>query len=85
MIRYRYNSQVVPPAPFVHVTVACLESAAEITDEPAQVDSGADRTVIPQRHVDELRLVKLDEILVAGFGGQVVSLPPIVLSLPSDI
>ena len=38
---------------------------------PAQVDSAADRTVIPGRLVAELGLLPFDELPVGGFGGQV--------------
>ncbi len=47
MIRYNYNHQIVPPAPFVHVTVRCVETGQQIGQAPAQVDIAADRTVLP--------------------------------------
>ncbi|HMF12519.1 MAG TPA: retroviral-like aspartic protease family protein [Gemmataceae bacterium] len=75
MIRYGYNQQIVPPAPFVHVTLRCRETGKEAPEVPAQVDPGADRTVIPARIVQELGLVPLDELQVSGFGGQVFLLP----------
>lgn len=39
---------------------------------PAQIDTAADRTVIPGGLVARLDLVPLDELPVAGFGGQVL-------------
>jgi len=72
MIRYGYNQQLDPPAPFVHVTLRCCESGKEVANLPAQLDTAADRTVIPGKLVAQLSLVQLDELPVAGFGGQVL-------------
>lgn len=69
MIRYAYNHQVNPPAPFVHVSVRCPETGQTATDLPCLIDSAADRSVIPGRLVDELGLIPLDELPVCGFGG----------------
>jgi hypothetical protein len=71
MIRYGYNQQVQPPAPFVHVTIRCPETGANAADVPAQLDCAADRTVIPGKVVVDLGLVPLDEVPIGGFGGQV--------------
>jgi hypothetical protein len=71
MIRYGYNQQMQPPAPFVHVVVRCPETGAVAADLPAQLDCAADRSVIPGRLVADLGLVPLDELHVGGFGGQV--------------
>jgi hypothetical protein len=75
MIRYRYNEQMSPPAPFVHVTLRCRETGKESADLPAQIDPAADRTAIPGMLVGQLGLVPLDELPVGGFGGQVLLLP----------
>ena len=69
MTRYGYNQQVDPPAPFVHVTLRCRETGTELADLPAQLDTAADRTVIPGKLVKQLGLVPLDELPVAGFRG----------------
>jgi hypothetical protein len=71
VIRYRYNQQVAPPPPFVHVSLRCRETGQEAADLPAQLDTAADRTVIPGKLVEELRLIPLDELPAGGFGGQV--------------
>jgi hypothetical protein len=81
VIRYGYNQQTVPPAPFIHVTLRCAETGREVADVPAQLDCAADRTVIPARFVQDLRLVPLDELRVGGFGGQVFLLPTYRLEL----
>ena len=46
-------------------------STTKLDDQPAQIDTAADRTVIPGELVARLGLVPADELLVAGFGGQV--------------
>jgi hypothetical protein len=43
-----------------------------VDDLPAPIDRAADRTVIPGGRVERLGLVPLDELPVAGFGGQVL-------------
>jgi hypothetical protein len=75
MIRYGYNRQVVPPAPFVYVTLRCVETGREIAQLPAQIDTAADRTVLPGNCVQDLGLLPLDELPVGSFGGQVLLLP----------
>lgn len=75
MIRYTYSRQVVPPAPFIHVTLRCVDTGREIQRSPAQLDTAADRTVLPENLVEALGLVPLDELPIAGFGGQVLLLP----------
>src|SRR5262245_29827400 len=75
MVRYAYNQQVTPPAPFVHVLVRPpYEGPAGIV-VPAQIDTAADLSVIPGRLVAELQLVPLDSVSALGFGGHMVTLP----------
>ena len=71
-VRYNYNRQVAPPAPFVYVTVSRPnEPTVSVSDLPAQLDTGADLSVIPSSLVERLRLVQLDQAPIAGFGGHV--------------
>jgi hypothetical protein len=42
MIRYRYNDQHDPPAPFVYVTLGCPTTGNRAANLPAQVDTAAD-------------------------------------------
>ena len=48
MIRYIYNKQVSPPAPFVHVSVSPPQVGLEGMIVPAQIDTAADLSVIPR-------------------------------------
>jgi len=71
MIRYSYNRQITPPAPFVHVTIQPPEDSIASSDLPALLDTAADITVIPGRVADELHLIPLDETPIGGFDGRV--------------
>ena len=71
MIRYRYADEFVPPAPFVNVTLGNPELIATTDLIAAQIDTGADRSVIPRPFVDQLQLKPVREIPIAGFGGTV--------------
>lgn len=76
MIRYRYNRQVIPPAPYVHVVVRRIDGTGASQPVPALIDSGADRTVIPTTLAMELGLPQAGVIEVAGFN-QVASIMPL--------
>jgi len=81
-VRYNYNRQVVPPAPFVHVTISRPnDSTVSAADLPAQLDTGADFSVIPSSLVERLQLVQLDQAPVAGFGGHVTLAPTYLIGL----
>src|SRR5260370_27666265 len=75
MIRYRYNSQYMPPAPFVYVTARSLDGTRELELVPAQVDVGADRTVLPLAIANQLGLPLVRTVPVNGFGGSILYLP----------
>ena len=81
MTRYRYNQQVNPPAPFVHVTLHRAVGDEAISDLPAQLDTAADLTVVPLRLIEELELVPLDAVPVLGFGGILVDVPTFLVRL----
>jgi predicted aspartyl protease len=69
MVRFKYNQQLSPPAPLAVVSVSPPNGAAHPAMWPAQIDTGADRTVIPARLADELQLPKLDEANVVSLDG----------------
>ncbi len=81
MIRYRYAEHVKPPAPFVSVAVHCRQTGNRLADLPAEVDSAADRTVLPGRVVQALALVEDGRLLFQGFAGEVVELPIFLVEL----
>ena len=75
MIRYRYAKQLTPPAPFVYVSVGCVATGGLIPSLPAQVDTAADRTVLPRHVVDTLGLAEDGRALFQGFGSEIIELP----------
>ena len=50
----------------------------QVADLPAQLDTAADVSVIPNSLVEQLKLVQLDQAPIIGFGGH-VSLAPTYL------
>lgn len=83
MIRGPYNAQVEPPAPFVLVELGDPLGGGLSVTVPAQLDTAADRTVVPLERVEALGLKPIDDQLVAGFGGvrQVVPLYLVTLAV----
>jgi hypothetical protein len=75
MIRYRYVSDLTPPAPFVTLQLRCPATGREAPGLPAQVDSAADRTIVPASVVAALELVQDGHAVFQGFGGQLFELP----------
>ena len=83
MIRYSYLPQLRPPAPFVHVTLRNPVSGAEQRDIPAQLDTAADRTLLPDTLVQVLALPQIGSIPIGGVGGVVQTMPsyPVQLAI----
>lgn len=75
MIRYQYQTQLTPPAPFVNIVLRNPASGAEIRDVPAQLDCAADRTVLPDSIVDALQLPQVGILRLGAFGGATYTLP----------
>ncbi len=75
MIRYAYLAQFQPPAPFVNIGLRNPASGTELRDQPAQVDTAADRTVLPDSLVKSLGLPQVGTIKLGGFGGVTYTLP----------
>jgi predicted aspartyl protease len=74
MIRYQYVAEFTPSAPFVHVIVRNPKADHASAEIPAQLDTGADRTVIPKRVAEEVHLSAVRKITVAGLGGDLHTL-----------
>jgi len=68
VVRYNYNRQIEPPAPYVYVSVARIGGDGTTLELPALIDSGADRTVIPVFVAEELKLVQSGTFDAAGLG-----------------
>jgi hypothetical protein len=78
--RYRYAAGN-PPAPSVLLNLAHPVTGRRLADVPALADSGADQTVIPERLVEPLGLLRLDQEVVRGFDGTPQLLPTYLVLL----
>ena len=79
MIRYRYNTQLQPPAPFVHLLLRNPADNNELSAVPAQIDTAADLTVLPQSLIKNLGLAQIGTLLIGGLGGITYTLPTYVV------
>ncbi len=70
-----YATFLSPPAPFVVVRLENLLGTAVSDSLLAQLDTGADRTVIPAEWVDQLGLSPTGTVIVVGLGGEQVEAP----------
>src|ERR1022692_2630771 len=81
MIRYEYVANFSPPAPFVHVVFHNPKNNRTSAEIPAQINSGADRTVIPSIVAEELELISVRDVMVEGLGSAAQTLPEFVVSV----
>ena len=81
MIRYIYNTQKQPPPPFVLVTLKNPIDGAEGQDVPAQVDTAADRTLVPLPILDALGLTPIGSLMIGGVGGTMEEMAVYAISL----
>lgn len=81
MISYRYNHQMSPPAPFVHVTLRHPDGSKQVDLVPAQLDTAADRTAIPDALAAGLGLVHIRDLPLGGFGGHRTTVPTYFVEL----
>jgi hypothetical protein len=83
VICYAYVAQVHPPAPFVQVQLKNPVTGNELRDVPAQLDTAADRTLIPDTLVQALALPQMGTLTIGGVGGvqQVMPTYPLLLAI----
>jgi hypothetical protein len=81
MVRYRYNQQVEPPAPFAYATLFDVQERHSIGEVPAQLDIGAYRTVLPAAFIGRLGLVQVRQVSVEGLGAHAMDLPTYVVKI----
>jgi hypothetical protein len=55
----------------VYVTLRCPETGLGVDNFPAELDTGADRTVIPAKVAKDLKMQPLRQLAVAGLGADV--------------
>jgi len=72
---FLYAQQRQPPAPFLLVNILKPGTTAEgIAEQPAQVDSAADRTILPVSLIEQLDLSPSGSSVFSGLGGYEVEL-----------
>jgi gag-polyprotein putative aspartyl protease len=83
VIRYRYVEDLTPPAPYVQVRLQNPVTGAEIGAVPAQIDTAADRSLIPESVVQQLSLPQVSAITLGGVGGiqQIMPTYPVNLAI----
>lgn len=81
MIRVVYNRQKQPPVPFVLVSLVNPLDGSTISEIPAQLDTAADRTLVPLGHMQALGLEPIDDIVIGGFGGSEETMPVFAVTL----
>lgn len=73
---FTYNyANTDPPAPFVLVVLSRPDGSGATGDLPAQVDTGAARTVIPLGVATTLALREVGRAIFGGLGGVETELP----------
>ena len=75
MISYTYSTQIFPPAPFVLLTLRNPVTGDVLSGVPAQIDSAADRTVLPSSIAEAMDLEPLGNVQIGGFGGTITAMP----------
>ena len=75
MIRYAFLTQLDPPAPFVNAVLRHPLTGTELRNLPAQLDTAADRTILPGSLVRSLDLPQVGVMRLGSFGGATYTLP----------
>jgi predicted aspartyl protease len=83
LVRYSYLPQLSPPAPFVYVTLRNPVTGQELRGVPAQLDTAADRTLLPAKLASELALPQIRAMKIGLAGGSVREMPvyPVTLAI----
>ena len=81
MIRYRYSAHRNPPVPAVNVTIVCPATGKRLESQPAELDTGADRSVLPEAAVTALGLVEDGRLEFQGFTGGIVTRPVFLVDI----
>lgn len=66
---YDYDLTYLPAMPVVTISIGRADSAAVLT-LPALIDSGADATMIPVRHLKQVKAIKRQQVFIRSVSGQ---------------
>lgn len=67
---YQYSRNYFPPAPVIDVIFVSAAESLRVGPLPALVDSGADGTVVPINHLDEIHAPPTMEMSIRGQWGE---------------
>lgn len=81
---FRYFTGVEPPAPYVNLLLSAPGSTRDRLKVPAQIDTGAYKTVIPLALVEPPGLTQVRELRVEGLDGAIVLLDTFLIELTID-
>jgi predicted aspartyl protease len=84
VIQIPYSPVLQPEAPVVNISVGHPNRPPQAITSEAQLDTGADRSVIPLAAVNRLRLRRLrtSQAVVAGGGVIVLAIYEVAISIP---
>lgn len=75
-VRFRYNTQLSPAAPFVHVRLSSPGDPSKVAENvPALIVSGADCTLVPAAIVKDMHLEQTGIRWIQGVGSRPVQEP----------
>lgn len=66
---YEYDLAYVPAMPVVTISIGRPDSAA-LLPLPALIDSGADATMIPIRHLKQVKAIKRQQVFIRSISGK---------------
>jgi hypothetical protein len=66
---YDYDLAYVPAMPVVTISIGRADSATVLT-LPALIDSGADATMIPIRHLKQVKAIKRQQVFIRSVSGK---------------
>lgn len=69
-MNYHYSRNYFPSAPIIEVTLIAVAEALRVGPLPALVDSGADGTIIPINHLNEIHAPPTEEMVIRSQWGE---------------
>ncbi len=67
---YRYSDDYFPPAPILDITLIGIAESLSVGPLTAMVDSGADGTIVPIKHLDQIHAPSTVEMFVRSQWGE---------------
>jgi hypothetical protein len=81
---FPYFARLLPPAPSANVSLNAPGIASPSIRMLAQLDSGSDRTILPQGIELQLGLIRMREMQVEGLSGVLSTMPTFLVEITID-